>query len=278
MPGVSVHVLGTVQDGGVPHPGCDCPRCRVARTDPKRRRRVVSIAVVGATGMTFVVDAGPDFRDQLDALAVATGRPPPAVDAIAITHAHIGHYLGLAFLGREAMHAKGLPVYGTPSVSRFLKGNRPWSHLVERGEIELRTIAPGAPHEFDGVMIHAFLTPHRGEDTDTVGFEIQGPKRCLVYVSDADVFPPNLVERIRDADVALIDGTFYSPAELPNRDILAVKHPYVKESLERLQGARGEIWFTHMNHTNPLLDPDSPETRSLPKGFGVLREGAVFSL
>ena len=277
MPGVSVHVLGTAQDGGVPHPGCDCKRCRAARAGGKRRR-VASIAVVGKTGKTFLVEAGPDFRDQLDALAAATGRPPPAVDAIAITHAHAGHYLGLAFLGKEAMHTQGLPVYGTPSFARFLTGNRPWSYLVDRGEIEMRTIAPGAPLAFDGAIIHAFLTPHRGEDTDTLGFEVHGPKRRLVYVSDADVFPPAIVDRIRDADVALVDGTFYSAAELPHRDILAVRHPYVRDTLARLVGARGDVYFTHMNHTNPLLDSESPETKSLPKGFCVLEEGMVFEL
>src|SRR5438105_10167133 len=131
---VRVHVLGTAQDGGVPHAGCGCPRCRAARADPSRRRRVASIAVEGVTGKTFLVDATPDLPAQLEALAAVTGRETPSVDAIAISHAHIGHYLGLAFLGKEAMHAQGMPVYGTPSVSRFLRGNRPWAHLVERDE------------------------------------------------------------------------------------------------------------------------------------------------
>jgi pyrroloquinoline quinone biosynthesis protein B len=273
-----VHVLGTAQDGGVPHPGCDCARCRSGRADPARRRRVACVAVEGVTGKTFLVDAGPDLPDQLEALACATGRGARVVDAVAITHAHLGHYLGLAFFGKEAMHTRSLPVYGTPSVARFVKGNRPWAHLVEREEIELRTIAPGVPLQFDGVMIHAFLSPHRGEDTDTIGFEIHGPKRRLLYVSDADVFPPEILDRIREADVALIDGTFFSPEELPHREIFEVRHPYVVDTIEKLRGARGQILFTHMNHTNPLLDPDSKESRSLPRGFGVAKEGMIFEL
>jgi pyrroloquinoline quinone biosynthesis protein B len=278
MPGVRVHVLGTVQDGGLPHPGCSCANCKAARKDVALRRRVVSVAIEGKTGRTLLIDASPDFRDQLDALADAVGRPPPAVDEIVITHAHVGHYLGLAFLGKEAMHAPAMPVYCTPSVARFLEGNRPWSHLVEREEIDLRTLAPGRPHAFDGAMVHAFLSPHRGEDTDTLGFEIVGPTRRLVYVSDADVFPPAIVERIKEADVALVDGTFYDEKELPNRDMLAVRHPTVRGSLPRLAGGRGQVYFTHMNHTNPLLDPRSPERSSLPAGFHVLEEGAVFDL
>ena len=273
-----VHVLGTAQDGGVPHPGCACANCRAAREDPRRRRRVSCIAVVGVTGKTFLIDATPDLPFQLDALSRATGGSCGCADAIAITHAHVGHYLGLAFLGKEAMHCTQVPVYGTPSMARYLKSNRPWAHLVERQEIDLRVIAPGQPLSFDGVMVNAFLSPHRGEDTDTVGFELEGPSRRLLYVSDADVFPPSMVDRIRDVDVALVDGTFYSPAELPHRDILAVRHPYVEESVKKLAGARGAIHFTHVNHTNPLLDPESAERKSLPAGFHVAEDGATFDL
>jgi pyrroloquinoline quinone biosynthesis protein B len=275
---VRVHVLGTAQDGGVPHPGCACPRCRAARADRDNPRRIASIAVEGMTGKTFLVDAGPDLPHQLEYLACETGCGRHCVDAVAITHAHTGHYVGLAFFGREAMHTDRLPVYGTPSLERFLRDNHPWAHLIEREEIDLRTIAPGRPLGFDGVMIHAFLSPHRGEDTDTLGFEIEGPSRRLLYVSDADVFPPAIVDRIRDVDVALIDGTFFSRDELPNRDIMEVKHPFVVDVLPKLAGARGQVLFTHLNHTNPLLDPESPEAKSLPKGFGVAREGMVFEL
>src|SRR5262249_12309735 len=158
--------------------------------------------------------------------ATVTRCEPPCVDAIALSHAHIGHYLGLAYLGLEVMHTRGLPVYATPSMGRFLKNHRPWAHLVERGEIELKTIAPGSPLAFDGAMVHAFLPPPRGEDTDPIGFEIVGPSRRLVYVSDADVIPPAIADRVKDADVSLVDGTFYSEAELPHRDILAVRHPF----------------------------------------------------
>lgn len=275
---VRVHVLGTAQDGGVPHPGCVCAHCEAARRDPAGRRRVASIAVEGASGRTFLVDATPDLRDQVDALRAATDPKRKFVDAIAVSHAHIGHYLGLAFLGKEVMHARAVPVHSTPKMAKFLGANRPWSHLVERGEIELRTIAPGSPHAFDGAVVHAFLSPHRGEDTDTLGFEIVGPTKRLVYVSDADVLPAAIVDRIRDADVSLVDGTFYSRSELPHRDILEVKHPFVEESVKKLAGARGKVFFTHLNHSNPLLDPDSPTRRALPAGFAVAEEGMVFDL
>ena len=38
-------ILGTAQDGGLPHAACSCPRCAAARTDPARARRIASLAI-----------------------------------------------------------------------------------------------------------------------------------------------------------------------------------------------------------------------------------------
>lgn len=273
-----VIVLGSVQDGGFPHAGCGCAGCAAAREHPRLRRRVASIGIVGATGRTLLVDATPDLGEQMAALAAEAARERMPPDLLLLTHAHIGHYLGLAYLGREAIDARRLPVHCTQQMAAFLRKNRPWSHLVERGQIDLQPLTPGSPFAFDGVELNAFLSPHRGEDTDTLGFEIQGPERTLVYVSDADVLPPALVERITEAHVALVDGTFYARDELPHRDILAVRHPFVKDSLKTLAKAQGEVWFTHLNHSNPLLHPDPARRPALPERFGVAHEGQVFPL
>lgn len=276
--GARVVVLGTVQDGGFPHAGCACQACVAAQHDATLRRRVSCLGLIGATGRTLLVDATPDFTDQLTQLAREAGRERVLPDALVLTHAHMGHYVGLAYLGREAMDSRALPVRCTQQMAAFLRANRPWSHLVERDQITLSALKPGEPFEVDGIEVRAFLSPHRGEDTDTLGLELRGPLRTLVYVSDADVLPPALVARIAEADVALVDGTFYSPDELPHRDILSVRHPYVRDSVRALAGARGEIWFTHLNHSNPLLHPDPARRPPLPPGFGVADEGQCFEL
>ena len=121
--GSRVYVLGTAQDGGFPHAGCACPACTAAREDPGKARRVSCIGIVGESGASLLVDATPDFSEQIAALAQATGRERPGVDALVLTHAHIGHYLGLALLGREAMSAKGIPAYCTTSMAQFLRTN-----------------------------------------------------------------------------------------------------------------------------------------------------------
>jgi pyrroloquinoline quinone biosynthesis protein B len=270
-------VLGTAQDGGLPHAGCACGRCEGARRDPARRRRVASIALVGVTGRLLLVDATPDLPAQLALAAEASGRPVGDVDGILVTHAHVGHYLGLAWLGREAMHARALPLLGTERMLGFLRRNRPWSHLFERGEVVARLLAPGVPFDADGLRVEPFLSPHRAEDTDTIGIDVRGPSRRLVYVPDADAFPPEVVTRVREADEALVDGTFATPEELPRR-VAEVPHPFVRDSVVTLAGGRGRVRFTHLNHTNPLADADGPAARALPEGFGVLADGDVIPL
>jgi pyrroloquinoline quinone biosynthesis protein B len=176
------------------------------------------------------------------------------------------------------MDSREVPVWCTPAMARFLESNRPWSHLVARKEIVIEPLRPGEPLEFDGLAIRAFLSPHRGEDTDTIGLEIQGPRQRVVWCTDADHLPKPLVDRICDADLAFVDGTFYSAAELPHREILAVRHPFVQDSVRALAGARGEVRFVHLNHTNPLLEPDPSLRPPLPPGFSVAREDERFAL
>ena len=111
-----------------------------------------------------------------------------------------------------------------------------------------------------------------------MGLEIEGSSRRLLYLPDADAFPPELVARIRDADVALVDGTFHDASELPGRDLGEIPHPFVAESVEVLAAAGGEVWFTHLNHSNALIHPDAAERPEIPEGFGVLEDGAAFAL
>src|SRR5215470_8289157 len=133
---VEAVVLGVAQDGGVPHLGCRQKLCVEARRDPAKRRRVASLGLVDvASGKRFVIDATPDFESQVETL----GAMP---DGILLTHAHIGHYLGLAQLGREVANAHAMPVFCTASMARFLRENRPWSRLVERDNIAIHEVQP----------------------------------------------------------------------------------------------------------------------------------------
>jgi pyrroloquinoline quinone biosynthesis protein B len=198
----------------------------------------------------------------------------------------MGHYLGLAHLGREALGAKGIPVHATESMIRFLSENGPWDLLIRLGNIHPTPIAPGTPIRLrEGLSVTPIVSPHRQEYSDTVGYILEGSRRIL-YVPDTDGWDDwemDIEDLCRGMDVSILDGTFYSGAELPGRDMTKIPHPLVTETVSRLRAIAkkrpGTILFTHLNHTNPLLDPDGKERAEIQAlGFGVVEEGMRFPL
>src|SRR3954464_8111275 len=119
-----VLVLGIAQDGGYPQAGCNRPDCIAAWRDPKLRQRVASLAIVDPQShQRWIIDATPDFPSQLASLDTAAPRGSVLLDGILLTHAHIGHYLGLAHLGREVLGARSIKVYAMPRMRDFFQHN-----------------------------------------------------------------------------------------------------------------------------------------------------------
>jgi pyrroloquinoline quinone biosynthesis protein B len=261
-------VLGIAQDGGMPHPGCSKPPCSEVHAGKRRAEKVSCLGLVHPeTGAAYLFDATPDFPAQLHAL---TGERAP--DGIFLTHAHIGHYTGLMYLGKESMAAKSVPVYGTARITEFLETNGPWSLLVKDSYIAPRVLAPDAAVELPGgVRVTAMRVPHRDEFTDTVGFLIEGPRAKALFIPDIDKWEKwnrSLRELAGGVDYLLLDGTFASLEELPGRDISQVPHPLMSETRALLEGTRAKLWFIHLNHSNPAI----------VEGNDVAREGMRFQL
>lgn len=278
-PGPEAVVLGIAQDGGVPHAGCKQKLCVQARRDPSRRRLVASLGLLDpSAARRFLIDATPDFAEQMDRLG---GIP----DGILLTHAHIGHYLGLAQLGREVLGAKKVPVYCTSSMARFLRENRPWSRLIALENIVLREIEPGVEVELTPALhATAVRVPHRDEDSDTVAYLIRGPTRKLLWLPDIDRWEKwdKRIEEVTADEtlVAFLDGTFLSADEIPGRSIAEIPHPLVPETVARFGGKRpaGQVFFVHLNHTNRLLWDAAAEKGLEKQGFGVAKEGMRLAL
>jgi pyrroloquinoline quinone biosynthesis protein B len=250
-------VLGIAQDAGIPQLGCDEPLCASIRAGQRKRERVASLGLINRTlRKAYLFDATPDFVSQVESLT--GGRLP---DAIFLTHAHIGHYTGLMYLGRESVDAQHVVVYGTDRMSTFLRSNGPWSLLVSRGNIDVQAIVPGHAMDLgDGVKVTAYVVPHRDEFTDTVGFVIEGPRKKVLYIPDIDQWQKwdrDIRHMVEQVDVALLDGTFASPNELPGRAMDEIPHPLMQVTRDLLHGVRAAVWFIHLNHTNRQIDaPD----------------------
>jgi len=256
-----------------------------ARRDPARRERVACLGLVDdRAGARFLIDATPDLPSQLDSLnqgrTLADPRRP--VDGILLTHAHIGHYTGLMYLGREALGARAVPVYATARMASLLRTSGPWSQLVALGQIELREVEPGREVVLTpSLAVTPVRVPHRDELSDTVGYVVRGRGRSLLYIPDIDKWEKwdrRIEDEVARVEIALLDGTFLSADELPGRSIAEVPHPTVGETMTRLAALSSRISFTHLNHTNPLLWDGRARRDLARRGFALAADGRVLSL
>ncbi len=264
-----VVVLGTAQDGGVPQLGCDC--CTSLKP-----RLVSCLGLVLNDGRCFLFDATPDIKAQVAQLPRNEADRKTVVAGVFLTHAHMGHYVGLLQFGKEAACAHRLPVYCSERVAGFLRANEPFRSLVVDERIALITLAAG---EAVRLSPECAVTPvavkHRAELSDTFAFEIAGPQKRVLFCPDADDWSWGAEAVVRRCDAALLDGTFFRRDDLPGRDLSLIPHPFVADSMALFAQDCHRVWFTHLNHSNPLLRDPSPATE---KGFHVLEDGQTFEL
>ncbi len=280
-----VVVLGIAQDGGYPQAGCRRADCVEGFAGNRERALVASLGIVDpSTGQRWIVDATPDFPAQLHRLERIAGAPragAPVLDGVLLTHAHIGHYLGLAHLGREVLGAREVPVLAMPRMQTFLEENGPWSQLVSLRNIVLRPLVAGEAVALnERISVTPLVVPHRDEFSEAVGFVVRGPSRAILWLPDIDKWEKwstSIESVVAQVDVAYVDATFYSADELPGRDLSEIPHPTVQETMERFGSSplRARIRLVHLNQSNPLLR-DASLRRSIGKqGFAVAEEGDV---
>ena len=229
----------------------------------------------------ILFEATPDITFQLNNLKRNIFDEFLLPESIYITHAHIGHYTGLMYFGREALGVKDLMVRVLPRMSSFLQNNGPWSQLVDINNIKIKEINFGLrTKELANIEITPVQVPHRDEYSETAGYIIKGKNKKALFIPDIDKWEKwdrDLSQLAKEFDFLLIDATFYDSKEI-NRDISEIPHPLVTETMNLLSGLnkenRNKVYFIHMNHTNMMLDPNSDLSKLVTsKGFNIARLG-----
>jgi len=278
-------VLGTAQDAGYPQIGCDKDCCKKYWDKRIAKQKVSCLALFDpATDQKWIFDATPDLTEQLHkADKIQKGN----LSGIFLTHAHIGHYTGLMYLGREALNAKEIPVYAMPLMCDYLKANGPWSQLVSLKNVELRKLKTDSSIKLtDKISVTPILVPHRDEFSETVGYSIKTGSKSVLFIPDIDKWQKwerDIKQIVKQYDYLFLDGTFYKDGELPGRSMSEIPHPFVQESVDLFKelpvAEKQKVYFIHFNHTNPLIDRSSKEYKEVKsKGFNVALEGMKISL
>ena len=282
-------VLGTIQDAGSPHMGCEKSCCISLFKNPDPNRKVVSLGLVDPSEKKYwLIEASPDFITQCrDLKTISKFEHAKSPDGIFLTHAHIGHYTGLMYLGKESYNSRDVPVFAMTRMKGFLIQNGPWSQLFKINNIKINNINHQEEIKLsNNLSITPFLVPHRDEFSETVGFKINGPKKSILFIPDIDKWGKwnkSLVQEIKKADLALLDGTFYDSNEVNNRNISEIPHPFVIETMdlfkEENNSEKSKINFIHLNHTNPLLDTNSAAFKKVKEsGFNTANYKDIINL
>ena len=284
---ILLKVLGTIQDGGIPHMGCSKECCSNYFLSKKSRMGVSSLGVSNLKYNTnYIIDATPNINFQLIDL-IGNADPSKKLNGIFLTHAHMGHYAGLLNFGRESLNSKNIPLYLMPKFYNFILNNGPWNQLVELNNIKLNKI-----YNREKVILHNNLSftpiqvPHRDEYSETVGYVIEGVHKKALYIPDIDKWAKwevSIVKMIKSVDYAFLDGTFFDEKEINNRDISEIPHPFIIESLklfkELEESEKSKVYFIHLNHTNPVLNSESSEYKKvISAGFNIAKTGMEFFL
>ena len=277
-----IQVLGIVQDAGYPHIGCEKDCCKVVSPGDYF---VSCLGLVDkANNKRYLFDATPDIHNQINLLE----KFPEAnlIDGIFLTHAHIGHYTGLMYLGREGLGGKNIMVYALKRMARFLTKNGPWDQLVKLNNISIQKISN---KEFvklsENIFVIPIRVPHRDEYSETVGYKIIGKSKKILFIPDIDKWDEwkkSIIEEVKLVDYAFIDGTFYNGSEL-NRDMREIPHPSIEETLQLFSdqpiAERNKIYFIHINHTNPILTNKNGIRDMVESlGFNIAERGLKFKL
>lgn len=272
-----IQVLGTIQDAGFPHIGCEKDCCE----DIKPGEYFVSCLglVDRKNNKRYLFDATPDIHHQLRLLESSPGYD--LISGIFLTHAHVGHYSGLMYLGREGLGGNNIRVYALERMSNFLQNNGPWDQLVSLNNILIEKIQFNDSIKLSKhIKIIPIKVPHRDEYSETAGYKIFGKTNKVLFIPDIDKWSEwekSIVEEVKMVDYAFIDGTFFNGIEL-KRDMQEIPHPSIEETIKLFSnqpiGERKKIYFIHMNHTNPILvNKNGIKDTVEGMGFNIAKRG-----
>jgi pyrroloquinoline quinone biosynthesis protein B len=253
----------------------------------------VSIGIKDDDGKYHLIEATRSLSRQLRLWAEATqafGEDLPIISpisSITLTHTHLGHIDGIGQFGREVIG------YQSRSI-RLIAGQRVIEDIERKSYMEPfdpEIISDGSKvHLGKGVMLEFHRVPHREQEcSETYGIVIRGSKKSILFLPDHDTYQETLdyhkkltiKEWLKSMliDIALLDGTFFTIEEVAKRrsDAKGIPHPPITESLKLLnqrdEKNDPEIFFVHLNHTNPVIDDESKRQEIRQKGWDIGIQG-----
>ncbi|MCV3270726.1 pyrroloquinoline quinone biosynthesis protein PqqB [Roseobacter sinensis] len=291
-------VLGAGAGGGLPQWNCGCRNCKDARDGTIASMTQSSVAVSANGSDWAVLNASPDIRAQVQRVrqmhpGALRGTP---IASVVLTNGDIDHIAGLLTLREKTPFT----TYATASGLEILESNSVFNvldaELVARHRIELEAPFEAAP----GLRTTAFSVPGKvalflegdtlnleeaGEQT--VGLILETEAARAIYIPGCAKVPDWLLERLEGADLLLFDGTVWNNDDMQQTgtgEKTGARMGHLplngaEGSLKRLAGVEGRKVYIHINNTNPILQPESPERAEVEaRGWEIAYDGMEIML
>lgn len=289
-------ILGAAAGGGLPQWNCGCGNCNAARAGRIPAMTQSSVAVSADGESWAILNASPDIRVQLQAAPALhpTGLRDMPLRAVLVTNGDIDHVAGLLTL-RES---QPFDLFATAAIHQVLSQN-PMLGALREDLVPRKSIALDAPFQLlPGLTAEIFAVPGKvplyqeGEVVETglvgentVGVELTANGRRALYIPGCAAMPDWLGARIEGADALFFDGTLWEDDEMIRMGLgqktgRRMGHMPATETMDVLRGVQiGQRIFVHMNNSNPLTDPASPEAATAQaQGWQVGRDGMEITL
>jgi pyrroloquinoline quinone biosynthesis protein B len=289
-------LLGTTAGGGFPQWNCACGLCVRARSGSLPSRSQDCLAISGDGTDWWLVNASPDIRIQLAACALLNPGPGPRETPLRgalFTDAELDHTLGLLTLRGGA----GLTVWAPDTVLHALKDQFDLRTVIDGyAPLAWREVEPGRPFDLGGLQVTAipisgkrpkYALSSTVDGSWVVAYRFFDPVTggVLVYAPCLASWPAGFDEVMAGARCLLLDGTFYAASEMgsatgSSSGQAAMGHLPISASLPELRRFPSvRRIYTHLNNTNPVLDPSSEESAKLREaGVEVPLDGTVIEL
>ncbi len=248
---MKITFLGTGTSQGIPLIGCQCPVCQSLDYRDKRLRTSV---LVEDDETTLVVDAGPDFRQQMLRARVRK------LDALLVTHEHKDHLAGLddvrAF---NFLQEKHMPIYGLNRVLDHIKVEFAYAFAEKKypgvPQLELYP-ANGLPLQFGKIKVQPIPVMHA--KMPVLGFRFNN----FTYITDANFISPEARELIKGSEVLVLNALQKEPH---------ISHFTLQEAIEVAKDLEvPQVYFTHMSHK---MGKHKEIDNQLPPGINLAWDG-----
>lgn len=290
-------VLGAAAGGGLPQWNCGCPNCIDARRGKIASASQSSLAVTLNGRDWAVLNASPDIRAQMHRCPQMHPRAlrDTPLASVLVTNGDIDHIAGLLSLREQSPFT----LFGTSEILGVLAENRVFD-AVSAAKVARRALEIGQPFDLlEGLSAQVFPVPGKvplfmeGEtvETDlvgeqTVGVRLSDGDGVAYYIPGCADVTPELLAILEDADQLFFDGTLWDDAEMirsgtgvkTGRRMGHISISGAGGSIAKLEGLSANKTFIHINNTNPVWQPDSPERAFVQAaGWTVAADGMEIS-